>query len=371
MLLARIGLTLLCCMALLSCSRRPTFQDPAQQARYQEYRAKVNAIDAQYEAALARQPVPIIQALRQAEQFEKQMVALDETPVSAPMRRAVASFVCLGKRTHRKLVDRSARSNDALTQLIGLFGVRGCGFVTANQHLATENDELVAMAALCAEVPKHAYPFQKIPEFVELAHYGLASGMFNEELDIELAITDTQKQQRSAALVPLLQRQRWQDSSAWFADVQLQAWPATASAQRVPAPDEFKDYEVSQVEMVFSDLEFIIGIDAYAQMILAIASEADSDLTRAHRQTLLLNVLGHSNNLDALKNAQSAWTELMGDTGDVPNELARARLELADLGEVDPFADLKDLDDLRRRLEIVKRSGTLALARTVFVQRTR
>ena len=246
-----------------------------------------------------------------------------------------------------------------------MVGEKACGFVSANQSRISENQDLQMFNTLCLELPKQSYAFKKIPEFVELAEYFLASGVLNEELDNSPPITDTQKMQRAAALTPLLLRRSWQDSSAWIADLQLSAWPATSAAQTIAAPEEFKAYQVDQVEMVFDSLKYIIESDAYAEMLLEMVQVKEFDLSQSQRRQLLLNVLGHSNNLAALQSAQDEWNEHKFAATDLPAELTRARQELAGLEGTEPFQDLADLNDLKRRLEIVKRFGTLELTRRV------
>ncbi len=354
MVLVRTVLSLLCCLLLWSCERLPKFQDDAQKARYGQYRVEVRAAEAKYHAVLAQQPVPIIQALQQFELFQEQWENLGDAPISTPMRKQFTDFV-----------DASARSSDELTQLLGLIGVKACGFVGEHKAQIQDNEKFMAFSSLCSQLTNHSYPFKKVPEFAELSELLLSSGVLNDEFDDHPPVTDTQKLRRASALTPLLLRRSWQDSSAWIADLQLRAWPATSAAQTIAAPEEFKSYQVDQVEIVFDSLKYIIEIDAYAEMLLEMVHVKEFDLSQSQRRQLLLNVLGHSNNLAALQSAQDKWNEQKFAATDLPAELIRARTELAGLKGTAPFQDLADLNDLKRRLEIVKRFGTLDLARRV------
>jgi hypothetical protein len=352
--LARAGLSLLCCLVLLCCSKQPVFQDPAQAARYQQYRTEVSAAQSEYYEALLRQPVPMIRAMQQFESFQQQWDNLGDAPMPAPMRQQFAN-----------LVDTGARSSDELTQLLGLVGVKACRFVNTNQGQLSENQDLLAFSALCSELPKQSYPFKEIPEFVELAEFFMLSGVLNQELDNYKPLTDAQKSQRDSALTPLLLRRSWQDSSAWFADLQLRAWAATAFAKDVPAPEEFQNYQVSQVEIVFDPLKFFISIDLYAQTLVEMVQAEALDLSQSQRRRLLLIVLGNSKNLDALASAESEWNAQNFAETDLPADLIKVRAELEELKDTRPFQNLVDLNDLKRRLEIVNRSGTLELAQRV------
>lgn len=223
------------------------------------------------------------------------------------------------------------------------------------------------------------------------------------ESDHEFEFESVAPQVIADALAPLLAQTHWAHSEQLLANLQLRAWSATSAAKTVAAPQEFKEFEVSGVDLVLGNFdghyfgfETMMRIDLYSSILLSpcqefdwsVVDESDTEATRVGKKNLQrvcrdlsLHVLQYSTSLSAIKDAFELLDRTEGNVelnasgvpSDAGNEdtsraawpgwVKQRHLELEELQKVELLSDARDLPELKARLRFLGEHGSMELAK--------
>jgi hypothetical protein len=399
-----VPIILLLCLHVQSCKLPKRFDDPEKQARYDLYLKEVSSVHSKYQQRLRASNVPSLQLLDSPEAEALEALFEGGLPPKEQMQKA--------KPLVERLLLRSVGSNDVLTQLPGMFVTRFCLQPNAIDMIKAEEtedaDEEAQIDALCGWVNALNYDFPRVREFATLADALLSIiPEIDPESDVKPDSIKLDSQVIADALAPLLAQKRWAHSEQLLADMQLRAWDATGAAKTVLAPEEFKEFEVSGVDLVlgnfdghFLGFEDMLRNDLYTGVLLSPCQESkwldpnDSDpkddtssaaslsgkknLQRVCRD-LSLHVLQHTKSLDALEEAFELLGNLDGLAGlkasaiqhDIENRphaswpvwVKQRHVEFEALKDIELLSDARDLLELKARLRFLSEHGSIALAR--------